>query len=134
MVIQRYEGAVNVAAQQQMVVHPVAPLQGPVHEARKLDKNGLKLKDLDGVWKVADLPLPGLLKLPTGSCESVLLRVSRNNGFGYVPINEYIRDRQTILDKFGKNGIFLNSHDPNMEALSYKTTVSVPEMPENNMF
>ena len=109
---------------------PVQQVDGMVNEKRKV----LTFKDLDGIRKVADLPLPGLLKLPTGSCEAVLLRVSRNNGFGYVPINEYIRDRQTILDKKGTNGLFLNSHDGNMEALVYKTTVSVPEMPENNMF
>ena len=109
---------------------PIQQLDGMVNNQRKR----LTFKDLDGILKVADLPLPGLLKLPTGSCEAVLLRVSRNNGFGYVPINEYIRDRQTILDKSGNNGLFLNSHDPNMEALVYKTTVSVPEMPENNMF
>ena len=95
-----------------------------------INRNRLTFKDLDGIRKVADLPLPGLLKLPTGSCEAMLLRVSRNNGFGYVPINEYIRDRQTILDKSGNNGLFLNSHDPSMEALVYKTTVSVPELPE----
>ena len=99
-----------------------------------INRNRLTFKDLDGIRKVADLPLPGVLKLPTGSCEAMLLRVSRNNGFGYVPINEYIRDRQTILDKSGNNGLFLNSHDPSMEALVYKTTVSVPEMPENSMF
>ena len=72
--------------------------------------------------------------MPTGSCEALLLRVARNNGFGYVPINEYIRDRQTMLDKFGKNGLFLNSHDLSMEALCYKTTVSAPAMPASNMF
>ena len=97
-------------------------------------KDRLKFKDLDGVYKVADLPLLGILKLPTGSCEAMLLRVARNAGFGYVPINEYVRDRQTILDKTGNNGLFLNSHDPSMEALAYKTTVSVPEIPANNMF
>lgn len=96
--------------------------------------NRLTFKDLDGIRKLADLPLPGLLQLPTGSCEAMLLRVSRNNGFGYVPINEYIRDRQTILDKGGNNGIFLNSHDGEMKALVYKTTVCVPEMPRLNMF
>ena len=71
-----------------------------------LGNNRLMFKDLDGKRKLADLPLPGLLQLPTGSCEAMLLRVSRNAGFGYVPINEYIRDRQTILDKGGNNGIF----------------------------
>ena len=109
---------------------PIQHVDGMVNDQRKR----LIFKDLDGIRKVADLPLPGLLKLPTGSCEAVLLRVSRNNGFGYVPINEYIRDRQTILDKSGNNCLFLISHDPNMEALVYKTTVSVPEMPEKNMF
>ena len=64
----------------------------------------------------------------------MLLRIARNNGFGYVPINEYIRDRQRILDKSGNNGLFFNSHEPNMEALVYKTTVSVAEIPANNMF
>ena len=91
-------------------------------------------KDVDGCRKLADLKLPGILQLPTGSCEAVLLRVSRNNGFGYVPINEYIRDRQTILDKTGSNGVFLNSHDPDMKALVYKTTVCVPEIERCNMF
>ena len=75
----------------------------------------LFFKDVDGCRKLADLELPGLLQLPTGSCEAVLLRVSRNNGFGYVPIDEYIRDRQTVLDKTCGNGIFLNSHDPDMK-------------------
>ena len=103
-------------------------------DPKLLRNNRLTFKDLDGVRKLGDLPLPGLLQLPTGSCEAMLLRVSRNNGFGYVPINEYIRDRQTILDKGGNNGIFLNSHDGDMKALAYKTTVSVPEMPYLNMF
>ena len=75
-------------------------------DPKLLRNNRLTFKDLDGIRKLADLPLPGLLQLPTGSCEAMLLRVSRNNGFGYVPINEYIRDRQTILDKGGNNGIF----------------------------
>ena len=66
----------------------------------------LTFKDIDGIRKLADLELPGLLKLPTGSCEAIFLRGARNNGFGYVPINEYIRDRQSILDKNGNNGIF----------------------------
>ena len=73
-----------------------------------IQRNRLTFKDLDGIRKVADLPLPVLLKFSTGSCEAVLLRVSRNNGFGYVPINEYIRDRQTIWDKCVNNGLFLN--------------------------
>ena len=94
----------------------------------------LTFKDIDGIRKLADLELPGLLKLPTGSCEAIFLRGARNNGFGYVPINEYIRDRQSILDKNGNNGIFLNSHDDNMEAVVFKTTESVPEIPANNIF
>ena len=94
----------------------------------------MTFKDVDGITKVAYLNLPGLIQLPTGSCEAMLLRASRNNGYGYIAINEYIRDRQTILDKFGTNGIFLNTHDPDMKALVYKTTVSVPEIPTCSIF
>merc|ERR1719320_2360134 len=85
----------------------------------------LTFKDIDGIRKLADLELPGLLQLPTGSCEAIFLRGARNNGFGYVPINEYIRDRQSILDKNGDNGVFLNSHDGDMKAVVFKTTESV---------
>ena len=49
-----------------------------------------------------------------------------------VPINEYIRDRQTILDKTGGTGVFLNSHDRGMKSLVYKTTVCVPEIERCN--
>ena len=31
----------------------------------------LTFKDIDGIRKLADLELPGLLKLPTGSCEAI---------------------------------------------------------------
>ena len=63
-------------------------------------------KDFNGSPPFGDLPLPGLIKLRTGSCDAVFLRPARNYGFGFVPIQEYIRDKQTIVDKTGTNGTF----------------------------
>ena len=91
-----------------------------------LDGGKRIFKDIDGKKKVGNLELPGLLELPTGSCDALILRAAHNSGFGYVPINEYIRDRQSILDKHNANGIFLSSHDASMKALLYKTTQSLP--------
>ena len=56
--------------------------------------------------KVGNLELPGLFELPTDSCDALILRAAHNSGFGYVPINEYIRDRQSILEKHNPNGLF----------------------------
>ena len=42
------------------------PLERPDDPPFMQGKDRLKFKDLDGVYKVADLPLPGVLKLPTG--------------------------------------------------------------------
>ena len=104
-------------------------------EKRDGDSNKrIVFKDVDGSRKLGDLDLPGLLQLPTGSCDAVFLRGARNSGFGYIPINEYIRDRQTILDKNNTTGTFLNSHDPDMKAQVHKTTESVPVIEKNNIF
>ena len=71
------------------------------------------------------------MERPTGSFDALMLRAAHNSGFGYVPINEYIRDRQSILDKHNANGLFLSSHDASMKALLYKTIQSIPEIPKN---
>ena len=47
--------------------------------ARVADR--LTFKDIDGIRKVADLELPGLLELPTSSCDALMLRAARNNGY-----------------------------------------------------
>ena len=109
-------------------------LQDEENKAHPYSIKRIVFKDVDGSKKLADLELPGLLQLPTGSCDAVFLRGARNSGFGYIPINEYIRDRQTILDKNNTTGTFLNSHDPDMKAQVYKTTESVPVIEKNNIF
>ena len=42
-----------------------------------------------------------------------------------------MKDRQTILDKSGSNGLFLASHDATVKAMVYKTTESVSEIRNN---
>ena len=91
-------------------------------------------KDIDGIRKVLDLKLPGLLELFTESCDALVLRASRNSEYDYIPIKEYIRDRQSILAKNKTNGLYLTCHDASMRALLYKTTQSLPEIPHYNIF
>ena len=91
-------------------------------------------KHFDGRTLVADMQLPFLIDLPNGSCEAVFLTASRNRGSGMVPIMEYLKDKQTILDKYGSNGVFLESHDSKMRPMAYKTTESVPQINNNSVF
>ena len=91
-------------------------------------------KYIDGVERLADMELPFLLDLPNGSSEAVFGTAARNSGCGMVPILEYLKDRQTILDKTGSNGLFLASHDATVKAMVYKTTESVPEIRNNAVF
>ena len=90
-------------------------------------KNGTEkkrtFKYVDGVERLCDMELPFLVELPNGSCEAVFLTASNNNGCGVIPILEYVHGRQTIVDKLGGNGVFLHSHDRNMKAEIFKTTV-----------
>ena len=51
-----------------------------------------------------------------------------------IPIMEYLKDKQTIIDKNGSNGVFLESHDMTMRAMAYKTTESVPRIRNNTVF
>ena len=80
------------------------------------------------------MDLPFLIDLPNGSCAAVFLMASQNRGCGVIPIMEYLKDKQTILDKNGSNGVFLESHDPTMRAMTYKTTESVPRIENNSIF
>ena len=50
-------------------------------------------KDVDGIEKIGNLPLPLKVKLPLGSNEAVLLASSRNSGAGLICIEEYIRSK-----------------------------------------
>ena len=50
-----------------------------------------------------------------------------------IPIMEYLKDKQTIIDKNGSNGVFLESHDMTMRAMAYKTTESVPRIRNNTV-
>ena len=45
-----------------------------------------KFKYVDGIQRLADLPLPFLVDLPNGSSEAVFLIASRNAASGLVPI------------------------------------------------
>ena len=74
------------------------------------------------------------MDLPNGSSEAAFLTGGRNSGCGMIPILEYLKDRQTIVDKSGSNGLFLASHDTTMKAMMYKTTESVPEICNNAIF
>ena len=80
------------------------------------------------------MELPWLVDLPNGSSEAAFLTGSRNSGCGMIPVLEYLKDRQTIVDKSGGNGLFLASHDSTMKAMMYKTTESVPEISNNAIF
>ena len=59
---------------------------------------------------------------------------SPNMGCGVIPIMEYLKDKQTIIDKNGSNGVFLESHDMTMRAMAYKTTESEPRIRNNTVF
>jgi len=91
-------------------------------------------KYVDGIERLVDMELPFLLDLPNGSSEAVFGTAARNSGCGMVPILEYVKDRQTILDKTGGNSLFLASHDATVKAMVYKTTESVPEILNNAVF
>ena len=93
-----------------------------------------KLEYVDGVERLADMPLPFLIDLPNGSSEAVFIIGSKNASSGMVPILEYCNGRRTVLDKDGGNGIFLNSHDSTMQAKVCKTVESVPEIKNNTAF
>ena len=80
------------------------------------------------------MELPFLIDLPNGSAEAVFTMAAHNSGSGVIPILEYIKDKQTIIDKTGSNGLFLASHDPTVKAMVYKTTESVPEITKNAMY
>ena len=110
-------------------------LIGPLNEG-VVDRvrERLVFKYLDGKQRLADMDLPFLIDLPNGSCASVFLMASRNRGCGVIPIMEYLKDKQIILDKNGSNGVFLESHDPTMRAMAYKTTESVPRTENNSIF
>ena len=49
-----------------------------------------KFKYVDGIQRLADLPLPFLVDLPNGSSEAVFLIASRNAASGLVPILEKV--------------------------------------------
>ena len=111
------------------------PLIGPLNEGhvdRVRERN--VFKDVEGKERIADMALPFLIDLPNGSCEAVFLTASRNRGCGVIPIMEYLKDKQTIIDKNGSNGVFLESHDMTMRAMAYKTTESVPRIRNNTVF
>ena len=93
-----------------------------------------KFKYVDGIERLCDMDLPFLIDLPNGSAEAVFLTASKNAGCGCVPIMEWCNGRRTVLDRDGKNGVFLASHDPTMKALIYKTVESVPEIIGNTVF
>ena len=62
-----------------------------------VDANALRLanttrktfKDVYYVLRLGYLELPGVVQLPTGSCDAIFLRASRNNVFGYIPISVF---------------------------------------------
>ena len=93
-----------------------------------------KFKYVDGIERLCDMDLPFLIDLPNGSAEAVFLTASKNAGCGCVPIMEWCNGRRTVLDRDGKNGVFLASHDPTMKALIYMTVESVPEIIGNTVF
>ena len=90
--------------------------------------------DVDGVERLSYMELPFLIDLPNGSVEAVFLTASKNAGCRCVPIMEWCNGRRTVLDRDGKNGVFLASHDPTMKALIFKTVESFPEIIENSVF
>ena len=47
-----------------------------------------KFKYVDGVERLADMPLPFLIDLPNGSSEAVFIIASKNASSGMVPILE----------------------------------------------
>ena len=111
------------------------PMIGPLNEGqvdRVRERNVFKY--VNGKEILADMELPFLIDLPNGSCEAVFLTASRNRGSGVIPIMEYLKDKQTILDKNGSNGVFLESHDPTMRPMVYKTTECVPQIRNNSVF
>ena len=110
------------------------PIIGPLNLGVKKNHERKRFKYVDGVERLADMQLPFLIDLPNGSCEAVFVTAAKNAASGLVPILEYVRGKQTIVDKYGSNGIFLASHDPTMEPLMYKTTESVPEILNNSVF
>ena len=91
-------------------------------------------KHVDGVDRLANMDLPFLIDLGNGSCEAVFLTGARNCGSGVIAILEYLKDKQTLFDKKGTNGVFLGSHDPTMLSTVFKTTESVPTIHQNSIF
>ena len=103
-------------------------------EARQRDAKPVTFKYVDGVVRLVNMELPFLVDLPNGSCEAVFVTGARNRGSGVIPILEYLKDKQTLVDKKGTNGIFLGSHDATMLSTVFKTTESVPTIQENYIF
>ena len=71
----------------------------PASAEQKKDVSTLLFKDVDGMEKIGDLPLPMKIKLPLGSSEAVFLACSRNSGAGIICIEEYINSKHTVVDK-----------------------------------
>ena len=122
----------DYADQQYRDAHaPVVGLQG---EIVRRESKPIVFKHVDGVERLANMELPFLIDLPNGSCEAVFLTGARNRGSGVIPILEYLKDKQTLYDKKGTNGVFLGSHDPTMLSTVFKTTESVPTIYDNAIF
>ena len=111
-----------------------APVVGPQGEIVRRESDPIVFKHVDGVVRLANMELPFLIDLPNGSCEAVFLTGARNRGSGVIPILEYLKDKQTLFDKKGTNGVFLGSHDPTMLSTVFKTTESVPTIYDNSIF
>ena len=111
-----------------------APVEGPQGEPVEREHEPMFFKDVDGVERLANMDLPFLIDLPNGSCEAVFVTGARNRGCGVIPILEYLKDKQTLFDKKGTNGVFLGSHDSTMLSTVFKTTESVPAIQQNSIF
>ena len=85
------------------------PQQDERNEQRQPGVNRKRFKYVDGIERLADMELPFLIDLPNGSAEAVFTMAAYNSGTGVIPILEYIKDKQTIIDKTGANGLFLAS-------------------------
>ena len=75
-----------------------------------------------------------MIDLPNGSCEAVFLTASKHAGCGCVLIVEWCNGQRTVLDRDGKNEVFLACHDPTMKDLIFKTVESVPKIIGNTVF
>ena len=111
-----------------------APVVGPQGEIVRRESKPIVFKHVDGVDRLANMELPFSIDLPNGSCEAVFLTGARNRGSWVIPILEYLKDKQTLYDKKGTNGVFLGSHDPTMLSTVFKTTESVPTIYDNAIF